>query len=65
MIEFGLPAGRDDGEHNGVGLVQVSEISTKRNEFVYGFPSFDGDFLVLSEGNHTDNPPQLLRGPLN
>ena len=38
---FGLFDGGDDGEHNDVGFVEVTEIFLTQNAFFFGTESFD------------------------
>ena len=40
-MEFGLHDGGDDGEYNGVGFVEISDISATQDDFVYWAASFD------------------------
>ena len=40
LVELGLPDDGDDGEHNGVGLVQISKIFVILDVFAYGATSF-------------------------
>ena len=37
--KFGLPNGRDDGEYNGVGFVEISLKNTMHNEYLFGMIS--------------------------
>ncbi len=35
-MAFGLLDGRDDGEHNGVGLVDISKLFATQDDFILG-----------------------------
>ena len=41
MGELGSFIGREDGKHNGVGFVEISDISATSDDFVLGTESFD------------------------
>ena len=39
-MEGGSLAGGEDGEYNGIGLVEISHISARQDVFVFGAESF-------------------------
>ena len=47
MTEVGLCDDGEDGEHNGVGFVGISEIFVAQNAFFFGVESFDGLYSAL------------------
>ena len=46
-MEFGLCGDGEDGEHNGAGVVGISEIFVARKTFFFGVDSFDGIYSAL------------------
>ena len=47
MLEFCSLDGGDDGEHNGVVFVEISEILVKQKTVFFGIGSFDRIYFPL------------------